>query len=422
MKRNALWALAACASAAVGAAAPPASAPAAQPAVIPVATQPAAVNSPAPAVAPAAPAGVEAPLEVREDHHAWTAGPFFLQKYMGSKEGTLLPAGTLVRVEEEKIAGTQHWRHLKTASGDGWAVQPNLTAQRPAGLADTLAPMVGDRSAEIARIRADMDSPDLKTRIAAYKSLQLSGITDEALFDEIAHRFAIGLAQSGAVSDQVWRAAWGAAAAAGSAVGALTGRGVYSTAGSASDQKINVRDRSQTMPWQARALGSSGYSKYWRLLDDGAADTAITNYHIDDHSEVALNELDKYAVWNRIINSADNQKDGRSADEVRTLNMLRSGIRELQRESLKRIKEQGAAHPELYDEVEAQLVPSATVDFGTDREAEDAAALMTTALASSANAKYVPALQKVSAEARSEKLKKYADKALAQLQGPAKAQ
>ena len=373
----------------------------------------------APATPPAPPATTPPAAPVlAKGIHAWTTREVFLRlEPAGNQQGSRLAAGVEVRVKDQDARKPDWWQVDALDGGWGWMMASGLTAQRAPGLADTLVPMLGDRSTEIAAIRAGLKSADVKERIAACKSLAYSGITDEALFDSIAHDLAEGLAQSDKVSGQMWGAI--AVAFAAGAAGGVLGNGIAgAAAGAASAVKPgerNPREWAQEVAWLTKALSWSGYSKYRPFLERASDTESLGSGRISSHAIEALANLEKFARWNRIINDPAGMRPDRSPETARLVNMLKSGDRALLREALNRMKLQPVPSPQLYDEVEAQLRAGYAADFDGNEDGEDAIALMEKALGGTGNAKYEPVLRAAQAEAKSSKIREHAAAALAAL-------
>jgi hypothetical protein len=287
-----------------------------------------------------------------------------------------LEAGTTVKL----LAVQQHegleWWEVDPRSGletrSGWVLRTMLTQDRPASQADTLAPMIGDRSAEIAGIRTQLRSDNPRAQIAALQGLRLSGITDEPVFDEIAQMLLSGLARPDEVGKE--------------------------------------------MSWVALGLATSGYNKYRPLLEY-AVDTG--SGRLANHAGDALRTIDQHARWNHAVNNPRNLRPDRPAEFMHALNLLQSGHLELMRYGLDRIERLALKWPELNDAIAAELLQSYT--RGPDHEAS--AIALADALAKTNDAKYIPTLTTASREAPSERVRYHVGKALKRLTlqaGPAR--
>lgn len=162
-------------------------------------------------------------------------------------------------------------------------------------------------------------------------------------------------------------------------------------------------------PSCVRALASSGDPRYAATVRKWVDSKGIVNRRLKRNIlDKAPADLANFAAWNLLINAATHHKPRQPWPVTRTVNLLKSGEDALQREGMKRLKDQGAQYPWLYDVVEAALLQAYRSD---DPERANTAAFMCKWLAQSGNARYRATLDKVAADSPSEKLRKHAERA-----------
>jgi hypothetical protein len=322
----------------------------------------------------------------------------------GEAHFATLAAGATVGLKGKRdLEGTEWWEVLPVASRNrqtGWVPRTELTQHWPAGPADRLGPMLGDRGAEVDTLIKRLRDGDTRVRILAVQGLYLSGITDERVFDTIAQVLAAGLAQGSQVEST--RSLW-----AGISAGLLLGPAGQAAAAT---PPINQRTWPQEPAWLAKGLSYSGYTKYRPLLELAAESDAPGSSSLSDHAGAALENLEQHAYWNHVINDPRNARPGRSEEVARTLNMLQSGERELVRGGVNQAARLSAQWPELNDAIEAELLKSYALELHD--AAEDIAAMMAKALVGTRDPKYQATLAKVAHNTPSEKLRRHANAGL----------
>jgi hypothetical protein len=363
-----------------------------------VPTPPATPSEPvaAPTLAPA----WEAKFDV--GRRARTTESVGLRRYVNSKTAPdKLPAGTTVRLKEkEDLDGVEMWQVQPVAglaAGKiGWVPRTALTQQWPAGPADTLVPMLGDRSAEVEKILTQLRLGEAKVRVTALKSLHASGITDERVFDTIAHELAAGLARSDEISGNLW-----SAIAVGVAAGLVGGVGAQAAAQGSMQNRGDPRSWKLEVIWFTKALGFSGYAKYRPLLEMAAETNSLGTGRLSSYAEQALEDLEQSARWNRVINDPAGHKADQSHAQTRLINVLRSGDRPLIRLALNEAARKKEAP--LFDAVEAEFKALARQPLDDDQS--DTVADMAEVLGRSGDLKYRATLADAAANASTKQVR-----------------
>lgn len=202
----------------------------------------------------------------------------------------------------------------------------------------------------------------------AIKSLYESGISDPAIFNIIATNISNRLKQDG-----------------------------------------NKRDIDNTA-WLIKALGYSGNKKYQQQLTeivDSNATKKLRNY-----AEVALTDLNLFAIWNPILNDKAHYDAQLSQADNILANALRSDILELKRQAAKRIYNDGVYQPQLLALLNQQLLKP--TQLGNNKLAIDTYAWMAKALGSASKPEYKATLQQITQGDAPKKLRKYVSKYLKQ--------
>jgi hypothetical protein len=158
--------------------------------------------------------------------------------------------------------------------------------------------------------------------------------------------------------------------------------------------------------WLAKGLGYSGNEKYRASLQ------AIVNgdYHkkLRKYAQEGLSNIDKFAIWNPILNDKS-QYDAKQSQQLNVLaNALASSDLELKRMAAKHI-----ANKRVYDEFILEKLASQLTSLDLlkhDKLSIDTYAWIAKALASSGNEKFKPVIVNIAETAPEKKLRKYATK------------
>lgn len=158
--------------------------------------------------------------------------------------------------------------------------------------------------------------------------------------------------------------------------------------------------------WLAKGLGYSGNEKYRASLQ------AIVNgdYHkkLRKYAQEGLSNIDKFAIWNPILNDKS-QYDAKQSQPLNVLaNALASSDLELKRMAAKHI-----ANKRVYDEFILEKLANQLTSLDLlkhDKLSIDTYAWIAKALASSGNEKFKPVIVNIAETAPEKKLRKYATK------------
>ena len=158
--------------------------------------------------------------------------------------------------------------------------------------------------------------------------------------------------------------------------------------------------------WLAKGLGYSGNEKYRASLQ------AIVNgdYHkkLRKYAQEGLSNIDKFAIWNPILNDKS-QYDAKQSQQLNVFaNALASSDLELKRMAAKHI-----ANKRVYDEFILEKLASQLTSLDLlkhDKLSIDTYAWIAKALASSGNEKFKPVIVNIAETAPEKKLRKYATK------------
>ena len=158
--------------------------------------------------------------------------------------------------------------------------------------------------------------------------------------------------------------------------------------------------------WLAKGLGYSGNEKYRASLQ------AIVNgdYHkkLRKYAQEGLDNLDKFAIWNPILNDKS-QYDAKQPQQLNVLaNALASSDLELKRMAAKHIADKRVYDEFLLEKLASQLTSLDLLKH--DKLSIDTYAWIAKALASSANEKFKPVIVNIAETAPEKKLRKYATK------------
>ena len=154
-----------------------------------------------------------------------------------------------------------------------------------------------------------------------------------------------------------------------------------------------------------RALGFSGNPKYGATLTTIMNDAP--NKKFRNHAKKALVDLDRFERWNRLINEAEVQVEGKSVEVTTYLKMLEVEDTLVQRFAAKAIVDSWQQDTDLLDAVADKLNAMYTQP-GLDKHEQDTAAWFIKALGQSGG--YRDFLTEVNQTTPHKKLKKYSIK------------
>lgn len=222
-----------------------------------------------------------------------------------------------------------------------------------------------DRGAEVAKLIAQIDSPEYTDHIAAARHLwDFSGLTDPAIYERI-ERFLVASEK---------------------------GRGIE-------------RHLKNELAWFAKALASSGDPRYLPTLEAIAKLQGVDS-GVKNHAEKAAEILPRFTRWNAIINSDANAAPGQPEDVTRALNMVKSGEAELLRGGLRIMKRHRKEMPQLYEVIEKELrrIDWVRAEAERDLPVLDTTAWLCRGLGQSGDEKYAAMLLEMHRAAKTRKV------------------
>ena len=160
--------------------------------------------------------------------------------------------------------------------------------------------------------------------------------------------------------------------------------------------------------WLCKALASSGMERYKPTLQK-VIDTS-NNKKIKRHAEESLNRFEQYAKRAEIISDNKYAIPGRDPEVARLINMLKSNEMTIKRDAAKLISRNSYSDPDLFKVVNDELLNG--YNISGDNVTVDTMSWLCLALANSDNSNYKNTLQTIVDTAGSDKLVKYAKKAL----------
>lgn len=306
-----------------------------------------------------------------------SAAPLRVQPRQTSATVVPLAAGAQIRLTTSQESPFGRWWHARAEGREGWVLEKFLLPERPftveqahrdaakLPMPDFTAPAQGeDRSAELTRYWRAIRDGSVEQRTHDCQLLPFSGHTDEQFFTLL---------------DSWLKARYEQALREQQAVEADVTRCLQALASSGNPQYQQTLSTWANSPQMGKA-GKKFIRRYQVLLSDST-------------------------VWNPIINRTDTHSEGRSWATTRAINMLQSGLPQLQREGMRRLKRRPKDHPAAFDVLEAELL--ASYKSGGDPLTEDSIAWQCKTLAVSRNPKYAPTLTKVAAETDSTKIRRH---------------
>lgn len=223
-----------------------------------------------------------------------------------------------------------------------------------------------DRSEEVRKLKAGIESPSLAQRVNAAKIISRSGIQDQELYARIA-----AIIKDGYVREP-------------------------------------EKNHTEEMSWMCKALAASGDPQYRELLEEVAKNAQSSK--LRSYAEQSAELIDEYAQRSQIINATDYWDMELSQEENRLVNMLKSDNLRLQKDAAKTVVRKVGVHNKVFDVISESLQKMFN-DFNTESEYVDTMAWMCNALAVSGDVKYIEILDRIIDNSEDSKLKRYASKA-----------
>lgn len=219
-----------------------------------------------------------------------------------------------------------------------------------------------DKNEKIDNYLSIFKSNDIKKEKTACNELQWSGLTDTRLFDAIEKK--------------------------------------YHSIDTEQYDKIKL----DLAAYYLKALGASGQSKYRQTLQQS---TESKQKKIRRHGKIALDNLENYARWNKIISQPSASDPSASNVITRFNNMINSDEWELRRIASKRIYHEHLFDEKILNTLNQKITEVYKIEI-SGRVAIDALNWMMKALASTGDKKYLPTLEEVSENGYHYKNKSYA--------------
>lgn len=231
-----------------------------------------------------------------------------------------------------------------------------------------------DRSAEVQKLLAEIESSSQTQRINAAKVISRSGLRDQGLYQKIAEILSAGYGQD------------------------------YGT------------DHIDEMAWLCKALAASGDLQYRTLLDEVAQNSPSVK--LQKYARQSSELIEQYAQRSQVLNATDSWDEQLSAEDNRLVNMLNSTDVALKRDAAKIIVRTVTNDKKVFAAVASTL--KAMVDESSyDSLSVDTMAWLCKALAASGDARYLEALEFVRNNTSNSKLWTHAGKAIKALNSSA---
>ncbi len=226
-----------------------------------------------------------------------------------------------------------------------------------------------DRSAELAKLLAGIESASRIQRVDAAKVVSRSGLQGDELYEKIAEIIEAGY------------------------------------------KLPYEKDLADEMAWMCKALAASGDPKYRQLLAEVAQNSP--SIKIKKYAKQSAELLDVYAERSKVLNKTDSWDEDLTAEENRLVNMLRSDDTALKRDAAKIIV-RSAVNGKVYSVV-ASALNEMSETYRNDNLSVDTMAWLCKALATSGDNSYVKDLEFVLENTKNSKLRKYAKNAIKDL-------
>ncbi|NOQ50979.1 MAG: hypothetical protein GQ578_02005 [Desulfuromonadaceae bacterium] len=224
-----------------------------------------------------------------------------------------------------------------------------------------------DRSAEVSKLIAGLESASRVQRVNSAKVISRSGLQDQALYLKIADLLKAGYTHE------------------------------------------YEKNHTDEMSWMCKALAASGNPQFRELLDEIAAKSPSVK--LKRYAKQSSELIDDYAQRSQILNATDAWDEELSAEENRLVNMLKSDDIGLRRDAAKIIVRNVDNDEKVFAAV-AFALSGMSKDFHSYSQYVDTMSWLCKALAASGDGKYIEALEQVHGNTQNLKLRSYASKAL----------
>lgn len=175
------------------------------------------------------------------------------------------------------------------------------------------------------------------------------------------------------------------------------------------------KEQKKKAAWYAKALGFSGDEQYRPILESILSGNSPKN--VKKYANIGLKHLDNHKSWNAIISQGTAAAPAGKLDETRIANMLRADDYELMRLGAKRIANANKGNEMLID-IAADRLANEWPLVNEETPAQlDSIAWLLRAVGTSRSGVHKPLLEKVAAGSDHKKVKKYAKKALKEMNG-----
>lgn len=230
-----------------------------------------------------------------------------------------------------------------------------------------------DRSTEVNKYLAIIESNDVNLSIEASQEIYYSGITDRRLYDVIEKKII----------------------------------NYYPGLSPNDPEKINY------VNWLIKALASSGSNEYRDTISLVLRNSKIRKTR--NHAKHQLNKIGWYGTRNAAMASKRYHQEGQDAHVSRHINLLKSDDLTLKRYAAERVSWEGMRDSRIYDAIEQELLRYYEIS-ANDKLQIDTIAWLCRALGGSGDPKYKATLQKVMDSKQAHvKIKRHARAALKKL-------
>lgn len=224
-----------------------------------------------------------------------------------------------------------------------------------------------DRTEEISRLIAGIESTSWVRRVDTAKKIARSELQDQLLYQKIADLLKVGYRQK------------------------------------------PENNHTDEMAWMCKALAASGDPAYRGLLDEIAANAPSAK--LRKYAEQSSGLIDRYAQRRKILSTTDDWDDDLSTTENKLISMLKSDDIDLRRDAARTIVRTFTVHEKVYSITAATLTDMST-NFQSNNLYVDTMAWLCKALAASHNVKYAEVLEQIIDTTQNSKLRAHASKAL----------
>lgn len=190
---------------------------------------------------------------------------------------------------------------------------------------------------------------------------------------------------------------------------------VYDPIADKLDQIKESKDDRKKAAWYAKALGFSGNQKYSAMLESILVGESPKN--VKKYAKVGLKHLDNHKSWNAIISQGLVAAPVGKLEETRIGNMLRASNYELMRLGAKRVSNSFKGNDALIAIAAERLSKEWKSADENNGPQIDGVAWLMKAVGTAGDTTHKPLLEQISAQTDLKKIKKYADKALKDING-----